>query len=131
MYKKILSVTLVFALLNVCALTVAAKTPAEKLAERAAKVKRAVLKLGAGEKSFVKLKLSDGTKLEGRLSAVGDESFTVTNVKTGAATVVAYPQVVKAQGNNLSTGAKIAISVGILVAVLLILYVVADKPFED
>lgn len=131
MYKKILSLTLVFALVNVCALTVAAKTPEEKRAERAAKVKRAVSKLGAGEKSFVRLKLSDGTKLEGRLSAVGDESFTVTNIRTGAATIVAYPQVVQAKGNNLSTGAKIAIGVGIAAAVILILYLVADKDFTN
>jgi hypothetical protein len=131
MYRKLISLALAFALLNIAAVAVAAKTPAEKSAERAAKVKRAVAKLGAGEKSLVRLRLLDGTKLEGRVSAVADDSFTVTDLKTGAATAIPYWQVGQAKGNNLSTGAKIAIGVGIAAAVVLILYLAADKDFSN
>jgi hypothetical protein len=35
---------------------------------------------------------------------------------------VPYPDVVQVQGNNLSTGAKIAITVAIIVAAAIILY---------
>jgi hypothetical protein len=42
-------------------------------------------------------------------------------METGAATTIAYPEVAQARGNNLSTGAKVAIGVGIAVVVLLII----------
>ncbi len=65
--------------------------------------------------------MRDKTKLEGYVSAVGDDSFVVTDIKTGVATTVAYPQVKKVKGNNLSTGAKIAIGVGIAAVVLVVI----------
>ncbi|MGI9067261.1 MAG: hypothetical protein ACR2HX_12780 [Pyrinomonadaceae bacterium] len=42
------------------------------------------------------------------------------NAKTGEVVTVAYPQVKQVQGNNLSTGAKIAIGVAIIAAILTI-----------
>ena len=45
----------------------------------------------------------------------------MTNAKTGASTVVAYPDVIQAKGNNLSTGAKIAIGAVIVAAIVLLL----------
>jgi hypothetical protein len=38
------------------------------------------------------------------------------------ATQVAYPQVKSVKGNNLSTGAKIAIGVGIAAAVIVLIF---------
>jgi hypothetical protein len=92
----------------------------EKQARFAEKVKANVLKLGVGEATHVKIKLRNKTKLEGYLSDVGQENFTVTD-RAGTATVVAYPQVKSVKGNNLSTGAKIAIGVGIAAAVIIFL----------
>lgn len=43
------------------------------------------------------------------------------DVKTGAATTVPYPQVKQVKGNNLSTGTKIAIGLGIVAGVILFL----------
>jgi hypothetical protein len=59
--------------------------------------------------------------LEGYISAADGEGFIVTNLKTGTATQVAYPQVKSVKGNNLSTGAKIAIGAGIAAAVIFII----------
>ena len=123
MFKKLVSLVIAVLLLHVGVGTVSAKSEAEKEAQYAAKVKQGILKLGTGEAALVKIKLRDKTKLEGYLSAIGDESFAVTDVKTGIATTVAYPQVKQVKGNNLSTGAKIAIGVGIgIVVALIIIY---------
>lgn len=122
MFKKLFSLLLVALLVNLAGMRLAyADSKEEKQARFAEKVKANVLKLGTGEASRVKVKLRDQTKLEGYISAADDEGFTVTNSKTGMATAVAYPQVKSVKGNNLSTGAKIAIGAGIAAAVILLI----------
>lgn len=122
MFKKLLSLALVALLINLAGMRLAyADSKEEKQARFAEKVKASVLKLGTGEAARVKVKLRDKTKLEGYISAADGEGFTVTNPKTGMATPVAYPQVKSVKGNNLSTGAKIAIGVGIAAAVIFII----------
>ncbi len=124
MLKKYLSLVLVVLLVHtVTAAPALANSKAEKKAQFAEKVKTNILKLGVGEAVLVKIKLRDKTKLEGYVSEAGEDTFVITNAKTGVATTVAYPQVQTAKGNNLSTGAKIAIGVGIAVAVLVIIAV--------
>jgi alcohol dehydrogenase class IV len=61
----------------------------------------------------VKVKLSNNTNVEGYISKAGEDSFEVTDKKTGTATTVAYQNVVRVKGNGLSIGSKIAIGVGI------------------
>ena len=126
MFKKCLSLLLAFLLLHVSVGPVFAKSKAEKEAQFAAKVKANILKLGIGETALVKLKLRDKTKLEGYISEAGEDSLVVTDARTGTATTVAYPQIGQVKGNNLSTGAKIAIGVGIaLVVVTIIMFKVS------
>ncbi|HKC85319.1 MAG TPA: hypothetical protein VKG02_05040 [Blastocatellia bacterium] len=120
MFRKIVTVVLIAALVNVCALFASAKTPAEKETQRLAKIRAAIQKLGVGEKARVKLKLKDDTKLEGYVSEAGEESFAVTNPETGATTTVTYPQVGQVKGHNLSTGVKIGIGVGVAIAIAVI-----------
>jgi hypothetical protein len=121
MLNKFASLVLAALLVNLAwAAPAFAKSKEEKEAQFASKVKANILKLGAGPGARVKLKLRDKTKLEGYISEAGEDSFVVTDTKTGVATVVPYPQVKQVKGNNLSTGAKIAIGVGIAVAVLVI-----------
>ena len=121
MIKNFVSFILAVLLLNVGMGTVYAKTNAEKETHYAEKVKQAIAKLGTGETAVVKIKLRDKTKLEGFVSAIGDDSFVVTDIKTSVAATVAYPQVKQVKGNNLSTGAKIAIGVGIAAVVLVVI----------
>ncbi|HEY1403122.1 MAG TPA: hypothetical protein VGB05_03220, partial [Pyrinomonadaceae bacterium] len=70
-----------------------------------------ILKLGVGERARVEVKLRDDTKLKGYISAAGADTFTVTDARTGASTVVAYNDVlgVKKVGNGLSTMTKVII----------------------
>ncbi len=120
MLKKICSLALTALLLQAAAVPALAATKAEKEAQRAEKVRTQIAKLGTGSGARVKLELRDKTKLEGYVSEAGAESFVVTD-KTGKATTVGYPQVGKAKGNNLSTGAKIAIGVGVAAAIVLLI----------
>ena len=127
MLRKCLSLVLAIAVFQVVnAAPALAASKAEKEARAAEKVRASILKLGTGESARVKIKLRDKTRLEGYVGEAGDDSFTVVDLKTGAATAVAYPQVRQAQGNNLSTGAKIAIGVGIAALVLIILIATVD-----
>ena len=129
MFQKVCSVILSALLLQAAAVPALAGTKAEKEARRAEKVRTQLAKLGTGTDARVKLELRDKTKLEGFISEAGADSFVVTDA-AGKSTTVAYPQVKKAQGHNLSTGAKIGIGIGIGVGVTLLilwLYIVTHE----
>ena len=98
-----------------------AATKEEKAARFAAKVKANITKLGTGKDARVAVKLMDKTKLKGYVSEIKENSFVVIEDTTGAATEVLYPNAKQVKGNNLSDGVKIAIGVGIVLAVLLTL----------
>ena len=120
MLKKICSVALAALLLQAAAAPALAKTNAEKEAKRVEKVRTQIAKLGTGKDAVIRVELRDKTRLEGYVSEIGAESFIVTN-KAGMATTVAYPQVGKVKGNNLSTGTKIAIGIGVAAAIVLLI----------
>ena len=98
-----------------------AGTKPEKEAKFAQKIKSEIAKLGTGSNARVEVKLRDKTRLKGYISEVSNESFAVVDDKTGTATTVTYPQVKQVKGNNLSTGAKIAITIGIILAAAVII----------
>lgn len=79
-----------------------------KDAQLAEKVKASISKLGSGEDAKVKVKLKDGTKLKEYVRRIDQNNFFVTNDKDEAREV-SYQQVKQVKGNNLSTGAKVAI----------------------
>jgi hypothetical protein len=124
MFKRILSVALVAAILSVAGpvsvRAAGSKSKAEKEAVFVKKLKEGIARLGTGTEARVEVKLKDKTKLKGYVSEVGDEGFSVVDSKTGTSTRVNYPQVQKVKGHNLSTGAKVAIGLGVAVAVLVI-----------
>jgi len=123
MFKKFCSVVLSALLLQAAAVPAFAATSAEKEAKRAEKVRTQLAKLGTGSDARVKLILRDKTKLAGFVSEAGASTFAVTD-RAGRTTTVEYSQVGKAQGHNLSTGAKVAIGIGIGAGVtLLILFI--------
>ncbi len=127
MLKKICSAVLSALLLQAAAAPAFAGNAAGKEARRAEKLRAQLAKLGTGPDARLRVELRDRTRLEGYVSEAGPENFVVVN-KEGKATTVPYPQVGKAQGNNLSTGAKIAIGVGIGAGVtLLILFLIATS----
>ncbi len=120
MLRKISVLVLVTLLFNTVLVgSVSAETKAGKEARKIQKIKNGVVSLGTGKDARIEVKLKDKTKVRGYVSEANDENFVVmTSNKTS--TTIAYSQVKQVQGNNLSTGAKIAIGLGILAAVLAI-----------
>jgi ABC-type bacteriocin/lantibiotic exporter with double-glycine peptidase domain len=86
------------------------------------KVKAAIAKLGTGPSAQVEITLHDKTKLKGYILQANEEHFVVVHEKTGATTEVAYPEVKKVKGHNLSTGAKVGIGVAIAVVALILIF---------
>lgn len=127
MGKKFTSLVVSSALvLFSCGTSVSAVSKEEKAAKFAAKVKASITRIGTGPAARVEVKLRDRTKLKGWVNEIREDHFTVIDDNTGVATAVAYPQVKQVKGNNLSTGTKIAIGVGI-VLVIYAIFVASDK----
>ena len=132
MFRKLVTLLLVAFVMNLAGVRLAyAESKEEKQARFAEKIKANVLKLGTGESTRVKVKLRDHAKLEGYISEAAAETFTVTNRKTGVATTVAYAQIKSVQGNNLSTGAKVAIGIGIAATIIFIILWYTTGPGSD
>lgn len=130
MFKKILSLALVILVINLAfGVTAFAGTRADKEAKFAAKVRNELAKLGTGTDARVEVKLRDKTKLKGYISQINENSFVVVADNTNAPTEVSYSQTKQVKGNNLSTGAKIAIGIGIGVAIFFVVlyFLVTDN----
>jgi small nuclear ribonucleoprotein (snRNP)-like protein len=96
----------------------------------AAKVKSEVMKRLSGKKERVKIKLRGGSELKGRITQSGDNSFTVTDERTGNHTDIGYADVLKLQGRGMSTGKKILIASAIGVGVLVTVALIAIRNFD-
>ena len=96
-----------------------------KDAQLTAETRAKVQKLGLGRDARVEVKLRDSAKLKGYISQAGQDSFTVTNSKTGAAQTVNYADVtqVKKPGSGLSTKGWIIIGAAAVAAVVVAIVV--------
>jgi hypothetical protein len=120
---KVLSLALVFFSLNlVCFTPTIAGTTTDKESQFAERVKASIAKLGTGPDAHVELKLLDGTKLKGYVAEIAADHFVVADATTGVTTAVPYPQVKKVKGNNLSSGAQIAIVAIVAVVVITLIF---------
>jgi hypothetical protein len=98
----------------------AASSRAEQRSKFSEKVKLNVAKLGTGNHALVAIKLRDKTRLAGYIEKVSEDSFVVVHPKFGTIASVNYADVAQVKGHNLSTGAKIAIGIGIGAAIVLV-----------
>lgn len=120
---KVLSLALIVILSNLVGFTsTVSGTTTEKESQFADRVKASIAKLGTGPEARVELKLRDGTKLKGYIAEIAADHFVVADAKTGVTTAVQYPQVKKVKGNNLSTGAQIAIAAIVALAVIVLIF---------
>jgi len=108
--------------------TPATALPRQREQRYAEEVRAAVASLGAGPDARVEVRLRDKTKLKGYVSRADEDGFVVVNARTGAATQVAYPQVKKVKGHNLSTGDKILLGWFIVAAVATAIVWTTQKP---
>jgi len=125
MFKKYLAMSLVVLMFNSAGggLLFAQTREDDKNAELTAKIKTKINKFGTGEKSKVKVEFrnQNQTNLKGYISAIDNDSFTVTDKKTGVTTRVDYTEVKKVNRPGLSTGVKIAIVAAVAVPVIILL----------
>lgn len=98
-------------------------------AESLRKLKVKVAKIYSQPRGKIIVKYNDGTKLKGYLTEVKDDTFGVTETKTGNVTNIQYAQVKSVDKIALPLAAKILIPVGALMGGLLILTaIVASQP---
>ena len=124
MLKKIttIAITILLASTLMGQRQVLASSKAERQVRAIEKVKTGILKLGVGQDARVTVKMKDKTKVAGYISEIQNDHFVVSDLNSSATTTIAYAGVAQVKGNNLSTGAKVAIWVGVAVAVAIILY---------
>ena len=124
MFKRLSSTVLVITVFSLSLTPVYPASDNKKQVQFEAKVKEAVLKLGTGSTARVDLRLRDKTKIKGYIAEASDETFVVVDSISSADQVIPYAQVKQIKGQNLSTGAKIAIGVGITVGVIAVLVLI-------
>lgn len=101
--------------------TALANSRTDKQREATDKVKAGIKSLGTGPDTHVQVKLRDKTKLSGSISEANDESFIITDGKTGVKTTVAYPDVAQVKGQNWVSKKTIIIT-AVIVGTLAIIY---------
>lgn len=123
MFKKYLTLLVAILVINLTISgSVFANNKEGKDAKFTEKVKTEITKLGIGTDAKVKVKLKDGTKLKGYVAEINEDNFVIKNLENDNATVVSYANAKQVKGNNLSTGAIIAITVGVTLAIVLLLF---------
>ena len=127
MLKRTLAIVLSEMLLSLTFASPQARSQTAEDALAVSKTRSEVLRLGVGNSARVEVKLRDNTKLKGYISEAGQESFTVTDSKSGASQTVAYSDVtsVKKPGGGISS--KTWIIIGAAAAGAVITFV-AVKP---
>ena len=88
-----------------------------------AKIKAKVVKRSTARNTYIKVKMFDGKKLSGDVTQAGEDSFTLTDLKTKQSTSIAYRDVAQVKGNGLSTTSIIAIA-GLAAAATIVLTIV-------
>ena len=120
MFRRALAVMISGILLSLAVGNQPARAQAPGATRAAEETRVAVQRLGAGSKTRVEVRLQDGTKVRGSVSAAGEENFTITDSKTGASRTVAYADVarVKKSGGGLSTRTWVIIGAAAAAAVI-------------
>lgn len=121
--KRTLAIVLLGIALALTPVALQAQTARQLQATEKARV--AILKLGTGRTSRVEVKLNDQTKVKGFISEASQDTFTITDLQTGATQRLAYVDVaeVKKPGGGISNrtwfiiggAAAAAVVVGIIV----------------
>ena len=73
----------------------------------------------------VKVKLRNGSEMKGRITQSGENSFTLSNEKTGSPTDIAYADVLNVEGRGMSKKKKMFIAIGAGAAVFAAMFAYA------
>jgi len=121
MLKQVVCLLVVMFVVDVSGVSaVYASSREEKETRFTEQVKEGIHKLGTGAEARIEVKLRDKTKLKGYVGEAGEDSFVIVDENTRATSTVSYSQVKQVKGNNISTAAKIAIGVGVILLPIII-----------
>ncbi len=99
--------------------------------DAAAKARIKVETLGVGSSARVDVKLVDGTKLKGYVSAKEQDGFTVTDSKTGATSIVRYAEVSEVKKAGGGPSSKTWIIIGSAVAAVVVTWIIVKPVLCD
>jgi small nuclear ribonucleoprotein (snRNP)-like protein len=91
MEKQLASTLIVFVFCLLYTVAIAAQTKAQASTSSTDKTRAEVQRLGFGKR--VKVRLQNGTKFQGRITALSDSQFVVTDGETGASMNISYLEV--------------------------------------
>lgn len=94
-------------------------------------VRATVQKLGQGREAKVEVKMRDNSKFKGYISAVDEDSFVVTNPKTGSSQTVAYADTMQVKKASSGVSSRTWIIVGAAAAAAVIVGVVLKPALCD
>lgn len=87
------------------------------------RVRTQIARRGTGERARLEVRLRDNTRVKGYVSETGQESFTLTDRKTGAQRTIAYTDVARVgDGGGMSSRTQYIILGGAAVAAAVVLY---------
>ena len=101
-----------------------ARAQSQEATRSAEKARAEVQKLGVNPQRRVEVKLQDGTKLKGSISAVEENTFTITDAQTGAPRTVAYADVARVKEPGGGFSARSLAIIGAAAAAVVIVGVV-------
>jgi len=130
MISKLLAFALPALLINFACAT-SAPAQSSKDAVRIDKLRRDVEKIGFDER--VEVKLSDGTKLKGRVTGIADDQFVITDQK-GSVTKILYSNIKRVVKHEDTKGPQLrslAMGVGILGGVIGLLVVIKQTAYPS
>ena len=125
MKKRLLILSLAFTIV-LAPLGPAVRAQQSKLTPKAEVEKRLNKK-----ETRVKVKLSNGAEMKGRITQSGENGFTLSDEKTGKNTDIAYADVQNVEGRGMSKKKKILLATGIVVAVAVTALIIALKDLDD
>jgi hypothetical protein len=97
----------------------------------ATKIKAEVFRRTEKKENRVKIKLQNGSEMKGRITQTAEDSFTLTDEKTGVRTDISYADVQKLEGRGMSKKTKVAIIAGAAVATFAAVFAYAFTHFWD
>ena len=134
MIRKCLSMVLVGLILGAGNLQIVlAQSSADNSAEShgVEKLKTEVYHFGLGEKAKIIVKMKDGTQLKGYISQAIADSFDLTDSKTKQFTTIPYQNVAEVKKQGWSKGAKFAVAIGIVSAIIVVTVVKTKSGLGD
>ena len=120
MCRKIISTVITIVILNLVCFS---EVLAQRTGSSPDEVRTQISRLGTGPKAVVRITLNDKRKMQGWLSLVADDHFSLTDEKTGSVNEIRYADVSSVKSLKPSKGAVAAgIVAGIAVAAVIFLF---------